>query len=453
ALLVRDRMGVKPLYFHKSNTHFYFASEIKALSCIPDISKEVDVLALEAYVSILSAPTDHTPYEAIKKLLPGTCLSLDLEHGHVQEYRFWQLPIRRSYITDTPEYVIKTAHALLIDAVKRQLQADVPLGFFLSGGLDSSLLVAIAQKHGGIVKPTCFTMKQDTNQHGFENDYPYAELLAKALNLDLTLVVKKDLDLRAIDAILDIIEEPVPDLSALNIQSIAQQAQAAGLKVLISGLGADDVATGYRRHLLLAYHGYLRHLPLKYCAALLHKLQLHNGARWLEKLVMSMDKDLDVFIANLHLYTNPQTSQMREMLVAYLKTFDNSVHPIDKALALEQYSYLPNQNLLYTDKVAMRYGVEVRVPYLDNELMDYLYRIPHPLKIKGFETKYILKEIAKEYLPKSIIYRTKVGFSEPITTTMAQLLYHRLSPDQRLHLPFSKMSKQLLLNLYAVSKY
>lgn len=238
--------------------------------------------------------------------------------------------------------------------------------------------------------------------------------------------------------------------------AIAEVASKEGIKVLISGLGADDIFTGYRRHQLVALYKLLHWLPLKTLYQLFSKvLSKNNSLRYrLHKAAEAWDEDEDTFLLNLLLYTQINRSSACSFLENRLKKMGGDIALIDKALALEQMAYLPNQNLLYTDKASMRHGVEVRVPYLDNELCDFVYNIPTKLKIKGLETKYILKEIAKRYLPKEIIYRKKVGFSEPIGVAMRQELLEIIQKSSLSnYLEDPLIDKQLLLNLYANLKF
>lgn len=459
ALVARDRYGVKPLYYYLDKDGFYFASEIKALLLVPTLSKEIDSEALDEHIALLGSQNDKTPFKHIKKLAPAQCLHINGHEASVSQQTFWALPKQRSYIKDSPEKIIQNTEDLLVAAVKKQLMSDVPVGFFLSGGLDSSLLVALAQKHAGIRKPQCYTLKQDTVSRGFDNDYPYAQSLAQSQGWGLQLVEKPKLDLPVLDHILEVIQSPILDLSALNVEAIALEAQKQNTKVLISGLGADDVFTGYRRHVLAKMHGYLKYLPLGLVASSKGFFPEHSNARrWLQKLSEAWHSDPDVFLARLHLYSarvylrDARANSSEQLLVSHLKSFDLGTDAIDKALALELYSYLPSQNLLYTDMASMKHGVEVRVPYLDNELTDYLYHIPPKLKMRGLQTKYILREIARNYLPKEIINRKKVGFSEVLSNSLAILMQEKIKDKfQNLHAADFTDNPQLLLNLYAVS--
>lgn len=447
-LIVRDRFGVKPLYYTTTPSGFYFASEIRALLQAPNLTLEVDSIAIGEYKTLLSAQEGRTVYKNIKKLLPASYIVIDTQTHIKTEVPFWNIPQKRDYHKDTSQKIIDTTEELLVNAVKRQLLSDAPLGFFLSGGLDSSLLVAIAQKHNMLKEINCYTIQQDTSKFGFENDAPYAEKVADHLGVKLTRVEKPALTIDAIDQILDIIEEPVPDLSAINVAAIAQVAQKQNIKVLLSGLGADDIFTGYRRHLVSAYHQYLKYIPLKILTSLTHNSRI-------DKIRKAWSPDQERFLINLHNYSinSNETSYTGQMWSKYLQSFPPETAFIDKALALEQINYLPNQNLLYTDKASMHYGVEVRMPYLDHELVDYVYNIPARLKLKGFRTKYILREVAKSYLPKEIIDRKKVGFSQPIDSKLSEVLISKLLKDlAQDSLQELSHNPQYLLNLYAVQR-
>lgn len=458
-LLARDRFGVKPLYYSANKRDIYFASELRAFRDVSAIDSTIyDELALKQHVALMASVGDRTVYQNIKKLEPGSYLIIDTETGQFTKKCFFEIPQKRNYLRIDEGKIIKDVDHLLNESVKRQLMSDVPIGFFLSGGLDSSLLVAIAQKHLHGIKPVYFTVKQNTEIHGFENDYPYAQSIANFLNVDLKTVDKQVFDIESWQKILDQIEEPIADTSAFNVELIASTAQKEGVKVLFSGLGADDVFTGYRRHLLARYYPLLKKLQFGNMVNLLTKFGVENTR--LIKVANSWHDQENVFLENLMRYVPVYKNEIAYFR-DFLNGFDKNVSILDKALALEQTSYLPNQNLLYTDKVAMQHGLEVRVPYLDNELVDYLYHVPAKFKVKGLCTKYILKKVAEKYLPNNIIHRKKVGFSEPLNNETIQQMQASLRFDLyddaiflKKHFDIkninSTQQKQLIVNLFSV---
>lgn len=415
-LLARDRFGVKPLYYSLLNNKFIFSSEIKAIKST-HIDFTVNHEAEKDYQTYLSCASSKTLYNEVNKLVQGNILALNIQNLNFKIETYFQIPTRRTYITDSEFKIKQTTKYLLIESLNRQLVSDAPIGFFLSGGLDSSLLVALAQKYSKNHNIKAFTIDQNTTHLGFENDLPYAKLLAKQLQFDLEIVDSLTNTESNVNDLIQTIEEPIYDMSALNVKAISEQAKKQDIKVLISGLGADEVFSGYRRHQFLQYHQYLKYLPVSFLNFIVSNLLKNTTIeRRLNKITNAAYSDINLLLIALlqvkqkKLHINNLSEKEKE-LYSFLKSFDNDTSLIDKALALEQISYLPNQNLLYTDKVAMTHGIEVRVPYLDNELVDYVYNIPPKFKLKGLNTKYILREIAKEYLPKEILSRSKTGFS------------------------------------------
>ena len=450
--VARDALGVKPLYFTESAAGFAFASEIKALLHLVPESHELDIPALHRYLSYLWCPGDGTPLAGVRKLLPGEAMVV--KQGRIARRWMWyELPLFRGVAAD-----LSAAEALtgtvdcLRRAVQRQLVADVPVGAFLSGGLDSSAVVALAREQVPDIR--CFTIESVGGQEsGTADDLPYARRVAQHLNLPLDVVridaVRMAGDLERMVVQLD---EPLADPAPLNVLYISQLAREQGVKVLLSGAGGDDLFTGYRRHAAVQYEQIWRWLPAGIRGALERTTagldQRKAPFRRLAKLFSGAGLDGDARLAAyfawareadlLALYT-PEfrarlgTSMGAEPMLEFLKPLPTSVRPLDKMLVLEQRFFLPDHNLIYTDKMSMAAGVEVRVPFLDLELVEYAARIPLGLKQRGRVGKWVLKKAMEPYLPKDVIYRPKSGFGAPLRRWMRNelrpLVGDLLSPD------------------------
>ena len=254
AVLARDRFGVKPLYYSFLNNEFQFSSELKALKFD---GAHLDHEAMANYIKFLWSPGKSTPSKEIKKLLPGEYCTISNLNGEIS--------IQSEFIVTkkfdgtrhsvSEEELVDRLDALLVQAVQRQLLSDVPVGFFLSGGLDSSLLVAIAKKLQPSEDIQCFTINTTAfaKSEGFSNDLDYARLVANHLDVKLE-VVASDVDIaKDFDRMIWHLDEPQADSAPLNVFNISKRAAEMGFKVLVGGAGGDDIFSGYRRHQLLQY--------------------------------------------------------------------------------------------------------------------------------------------------------------------------------------------------------
>jgi asparagine synthase (glutamine-hydrolysing) len=436
-LVARDALGVKPLYYFAQDGQFAFASEIKALLHLVPEARELDVASLHRYLSFLWCPGEGTPLKAVRKLLPGQAMWV--REGQIErQWTWYQLPVFRGVSADLDEssaLVGTTSH--LRQAVQRQMMADVPVGAFLSGGLDSSAIVAFAREINPDIH--CFTIDAKGGQEaGATNDLPYARKVAKHLGVPLD-VVSIDANRMAgdLERMVAQLDEPLADPAPLNVLYISQLARDQGMKVLLSGAGGDDLFTGYRRHRALQAEHFWRWLPhcvrsglaqttagLDQHRAFTRRLsKLFSGAalegdeRLVEYFRWAREPDL------LALYT-PETRMALGVELAatpmldFLQPLPNGVAPLDRMLALEQRFFLADHNLTYTDKMSMAVGVEVRVPFLDLELVEFAAHIPMSLKQRGSEGKWILKKAMEPFLPHEVIYRPKSGFGAPLRRWM-----------------------------------
>lgn len=453
-LLARDRFGVKPLYISILKNSVVFSSELKAL--LPVIAdRSIDVAALNNYVTFLWSPGVRTPFLNVNKLEPGFSMRFRFsgDELNVEKSEFYRVPFIGSYSKRTEAELIDACEQKLLAAVDRQLLSDVPVGFFLSGGLDSSLIVAMARRLHPEKKLDCFTIDAgpEISEEGFASDLTYAKKVADYLQVDLH-IVKADIDiLRDFDKMIWHLDEPQADAAPLNVSNICQQARSMGFKVLIGGTAGDDVFSGYRRHQALEIEKYLKLLPQWASKGFLNlPLSRKNPFfRRVSKVLSESAKTTEQRLVNYYRWLPKETVEQlfskqyqsivkqhnpTDYLIDRLAYIPNETSWLNRMLYWEMTSFLVDHNLNYTDKMAMAHGVEVRVPFLDNELVEFACTIPPSLKMKGRETKYILKKVAERYLPKDVIYRPKTGFGAPvrkwITRDMQPLIADRLSPER-----------------------
>lgn len=449
--LARDPLGVKPLYYYSKDESFFFASELKGLLQLP-LDYSIDKTAFYRYLLLLYSPGAVTPFQHIKKLLPGHYLIVDTNSGAIKEEKtFYQIPFNGLYEPLSEKEWLDELDKQLTNAIKQQLLSDVPLGYFLSGGLDSSLILAIAKKLQPGVPLQAFTI--DTGhlfkEEGFDDDLPYAQKVAKLLNVPLHIIPADTNMLQHFDQMIWQLDEPQTDPASLFVQQIAKAAREKGIKVLLGGTGADDVFAGYKRHQALHLEKYLSKIPVilqKGIRNFVRLLPQNAQTRRLQKLLQQPGQSPLQRRTGYHYWLPPaqarqlfptdirnQLPDLDLLFSDLLKDIPGEQSALHQMLYWELRTFLPDQNLNYTDKMGMASGVEIRVPFLDTQIIALAAKMPPSLKLKGKETKYILKKLAERYLPHDIIYRPKTGFGAPIRQwvnhEMQEMIHERLSDE------------------------
>lgn len=435
--VARDALGVKPLYFYSSSRGFAFSSEIKALLAVFDEAGGIDAVSIHRYLSFLWCPGEGTPLKGIRKLGPGEAMVVR-KNEIIRRWQWYQLPSFRGSRSVVPEAdAVNGTTEALRNAVYRQLVADVPVGAFLSGGLDSSAIVAMAREQVPDIR--CFTIESlGGAEDGMADDLPYARCVAKHLNVPLE-VVRIDSSRMATDLeeMVYQLDEPLADPAPLNVLYISRLAREHGMKVLLSGAGGDDLFTGYRRHLALNTERYWSWLPQGMRDGLektsMSLDQRRPLFRRLAKLFSGAGLEGDARLANYFVWARESqlmslyTPEFRSMIgvepavqpmLDFLASMPESTPRLERLLALEQRFFLTDHNLTYTDKMSMAVGVEVRVPFLDLDLVDFAASIPPGFKQRGREGKWVLKKAMEPYLPHDVIYRPKSGFGAPLRRWM-----------------------------------
>ena len=435
--LARDQFGIKPLYYYHQNNQLIFGSEVKSIAAFPGIDKTIDHNALVNYLHFLWSPGAQTPFKNVQKLLPGHFAQLNLNNPQSLTFtKYYEIPLAGKYSHNTEAELIEELDARLYRAVERQLLSDRPLGFFLSGGLDSSAIVAMAKRISPNTRWPCYTIKTgdaDGDFEGFANDLPFARLVAKHLDVELIEVQAQADVVRDFDLMIWHLDEPQADTAPLNVLNICQQARANDHIVLLGGTAGDDVFSGYRRHQAMRYEPLLSLIP-RPVGRVLHALAKLAGtqnatARRIQKvtagLAQSQKQRMAGYFGWLPLDTNKNLFNDRvraligdydpsRILIDYLKNIPDEKSLLNQMLYWDMKFFLTDHNLNYTDKLSMATGVEVRVPFLDLELVEFSTLIPPHLKLKGTTTKYLLKKVMERYLPHEVIYRPKTGFGAPL---------------------------------------
>jgi len=435
-LLARDHAGIKPLYYSWDGRRLYFASEIKALLTIPEIPRELHLPAVADYLTFLWVPGEQTLLSSVKKLEPGHFLLW--QDGKLDGRRWFHLDYEPDE-TRTEEDWVEDVHDTFLRTTARQMVSDVPLGAFLSGGLDSSSIVACMRHAFPTRDITTYTVQiasgSMAQEQGVE-DYPYAQEVARALDVELKSILLRPDVIDLLPRMIYHLDEPDADPAVFPSYLISKLARDDGTTVLLSGTGGDEVFFGYRSH--LAYRLYER----------FGWLQSRSGAgamalaTWLSSSVLGVQNRLSRRLAKFG-------RGLRETgLRRHLALSDWSTEPVRRGLltpavtqataagipeCLQRYgdefvgrgeinlhshllvqTFLAAHNFLYTDKTSMAVSLEARVPFMDVELMRLCARIPEHVKLHGRTTKWVLKQAMKRHLPNHLVERKKTGFGAPL---------------------------------------
>lgn len=422
--LCRDRVGVKPLYFAIDSGRLIFASEIKALLPALGHKPEVNLSRLDFYVSLGYVPGDETLFAGIRKLLPGHTLTW--RNGEVRIESYWDLadvrPLNISF-----EEAKSRFEDMLMDCVRMRLMSDVPLGAFLSGGLDSSAIVAcMSQISSEPVKTFTVGYSDDPASSELE----YAKTVARHLNTEHHEFILSSNDFfESLELLLKYVEEPLVESAAVALYRISKLAREHAI-VLLSGEGGDEILSGYPLHQLTRSinraHAILRRVPstlLDLVSSLLindneKKNKYLDWARSpLRERYQSISNDVTASIKRM-MYHEQFASHVGFTVQNYFTDLFDRMPLEHSEMARMAYvdikSWLPDDLLLKADKMTMATSVELRVPLLDYQLMEFCVALPDTYRLNGNQGKYLLKKVMEKYLPHEIIYRKKQGFPVPI---------------------------------------
>jgi asparagine synthase (glutamine-hydrolysing) len=432
--IARDHFGIKPLYYTTQIDAFYFASEMKALNNNGTSNLSLNEEAVKSHLSFLWCPFPSTIAADVFKLEPGTFIKV--KNGRIfEKVNYYDIDYNGERLDISIDDAIDQLDALMEDSIKEQLVSDVPLGLFLSGGLDSSLIAAYVRKLNPNKPIKAFTIDiQGADMEGNPNDLPYARKVAKSLNLDLEEIIASPKDvLEYIEELTYILDEPLADPAAINVLLITKYAREKGYIVLLSGAGGDDIFSGYRRHQALQYDKKLDKVPKfakSIASAIGKKLPVSNpklrkARKFLEGVDLPLEERLiDYFywlknkdlegLLTADFKERTQNFQPGKRLKASFENIPKEKDPLNKMLYLESKFFLVDHNLNYTDKMSMYNSIETRVPFLDYRIVDWAAKLPTEYKLRDGEAKWILKKVAERYLDDEIIYRKKTGFGAPL---------------------------------------
>lgn len=423
-LLARDRAGVKPLFFARAGGCLIFASEIKSILQHPAVSREPDYAALSHYLSLKNIPAPWSAFRGIEQLGPGRLAVF--ERGALTQRTWWR-PVFAENVQLEEREAAARIRELLEDAVRLQMRADVPFGAYLSGGVDSSSVVALMARIGGRPVQT-FSLVYSDELDNKTADQDYARLVAREFGTDhheYVLGFQEVAD--SIDAVLDAFDEP---FSGVTSTYFVTRLIAKHVKVALSGDGADELFGSYLAHRLAQpLHHFARvrgQAPGSLTAEDARLLAPYADA--LEDLAAIFDRGDEVDRrASLYLWSDREKKELvsdkmlalsggveTRDLVAKRYAEAQTSDPLNRALYCDFVTLLPDQVLAFVDRLSMAHSVEVRPPFLDHRLIEFAATIPGALKIRAGREKHILKEAVRGLIPQPVIDRRKEGFVLPV---------------------------------------
>jgi len=463
--LVRDRLGIKPLYWYFSGNYFAFASEIKAFKVLPWINFEIDTESLSSYVRLNYIPAPYSIFKKIFKILPGNYIEIN-KTKQIKIKSFWSLKkiiTRKSSVSN-----INIVKNQLERSINNQMRSDVPLGVFLSGGIDSALIASIAQN--------MLTKKINTFTIGFKDtafdEAKYAKKISDFLGTSHNEEYFDYSNLNdLIEKIGEVYDEPFADSSQLPTLLLSQITQKK-VKVALSGDGGDELFGGYYRYFLAEKYKkwifdqpevfkvllskIIHAMPLNFWNTLGFFLPSKFGGRQfgdklykLSNLINNIDETIfhKRIVSNINNPSDFVNSDKEKHFILFDKELERLFPSIISRMQfIDTLTYLPDDILTKVDRASMYCSLEVRVPFLDHKLVENAWNLPIDQKIKKNEGKIILKKILNNYLPKKLFDRPKMGFGIPLSDLLTKTLRNRMDH-------FMNSNKLKNQNLFDIKQY
>lgn len=446
--VLRDPIGIKPLFVTEQNGSVFFCSEVKGLLAMPALRRTIRQQSLAEQLAFMYVPEPHTMFQEFQKVEPGVCITY-FEGENISSVKLFDrlhVPIAFS----SEHEIIERFSEAFSSAVNRQLISDVPVALMLSGGLDSSA-VAYEMVHGGANVRDAYTIsfsREDRLHDQQSDDLYFAGAIAEKLGLKLQVIQAKQDLMSLLPQISNFLEDGISDPAAINTYLICEAARSSGVKVMLTGQGADEFLGGYRRYIAERMIGWLPG-PLRPVCKVISRLlpnnisgRLNATNRRLKRLLTLAGQRRNERLLGMYIWNSPEEivglfNQKDQVIIgsdlSSLFDIPESFDVIDAMMRADQKYDLMSLNLAYTDRMSMAVGVEARVPFLDFELVRIMNSIPSKVKMKGGVSKYVLKRTMEPYLPREIVYREKAGFALPIRAWMredSEMLRHFFAGDR-----------------------
>jgi len=448
--LARDRFGVKPLFYFYDNDSFVFASEIKSILSFPGYKASLREESLPKYIFYRYMPAPFTMFDGIIKLMPGTIAVWS--EGNFVESRYYtpedhKVPVK-GILHDNP---IKSFLSLLNESVKIRMISDVPFGAFLSGGLDSSAIVALMSRHSELPVKT-FTIAFSENTY---SEASYADIIAEMFKTEHSVfTVTPDHLMNALPQLVRFRDAPISEPADIPIYMLSTHA-AKSVKMILSGEGSDEMLGGYPKHKYEKLGSFYRYIPELFRHSMIEpfvKILPYNFYRWKTAVINLGISDPDErFVRWFGAFTKKEVNQLLgiHMMDSNKKEIQFSSDEMNttlrRLLFFDQTSWLPDNLLERGDRMTMAASIEGRMPFMDHKLSEYVSSLPDNYRVRGMKSKWILKEAMRGILPDDIINRPKVGFRVPVNEwfkgPMRDFLYDHLTG-----------TNSLIKKLYSIEK-
>jgi asparagine synthase (glutamine-hydrolysing) len=419
-LIARDRLGIKPLFYTTVDGRFAFGSELKVILQLPEVERKLNWASVNHLFSAMTTPGDESIINGVHKLRPGHLLTASARHG-IRVRHYWDVEFDPDY-TKTEQYFTERLRDLLEESVRLRLIADVPLGAFLSGGVDSSAVVAtMARISSGPVKT--FSIGFPDKDY---NELDYARQVARKFGTDHHELIVDPNVLSIIEDLPWFLDEPFGDSSAIPTYMVSKLA-AENVTVVLSGDGGDELFAGYDKYVKERTERKLEKIPaqVRHTAGFIGRLMREGmkGRNFLRHLAFEGAEryfDTNILFREVEkvsmfqdeAYEHIQKEDRRSPWFAFLR--NGRMHWLSALQYMDIKGYLPNDILTKVDRMSMAHSIEARVPLLDHKFVEFAATIPPELKLKGKTTKYIFKKAMEGILPNEVLYRPKRGFAIPL---------------------------------------
>jgi asparagine synthase (glutamine-hydrolysing) len=452
-ILGRDRVGEKPLYIRRDARRLLFASELKSILQVGGVSREINRAALREYLALGYVPAPLTLLEGIEKLLPGHYLLADKAGMEIHAY--WDVPTGNVQNLSEADWMERLREKLL-ETVKAQMVSDVSLGAFLSGGVDSSLIVAaMAQNSDRPVKTYSIGYE---GEHSYYNELPYAKTVARRFGTDHHEIIVRPNVNELLPKLVWHLDEPVADSACLTTYLVSKMARES-VTVILSGVGGDELFGGYRRYLGASvgrWYGMLpaaarrRWIPAlaakvpqdrnsswkdyaRYAAAFVRTADANPAHQYASYVTLFSPQDQATLLSPELCAANGSDAGLSPTLARYFSCVGNA-DDLARIIYVDLKTSLPDDLLALTDRMSMAASIECRAPLVDHELIELASSMPSSMKIRGMKLKYLLKKALAPWLPGEILHRKKRGFGAPfgswLRTELQPVISELLSEDQ-----------------------
>lgn len=433
-ILVRDHFGIKPLYYTKSKDTFAFSSELKTLLKIPGFNKKINSKSLASCLNYLWVSGNESIFQGTFKVPPAHYMVLNAS-GELTIQKYWELKedVEKS---NEESLIIKNLETVLSSSIKRHMVADVPVSSFLSGGLDSSLISVIAKsQYPDLTTYTISAQREDKKAEQMPDDDKYAKLISEKYVIKNHQIKIDSNIINELPFIVKVLDEPIGDPAAIITYLMCKEAKKNGVKVILSGMGADEIFGGYRRQKATVMALKYNSLPSKIKSIISIVVKVlpvkimgygFKLGRWAKRfLTFTNLPEHETYMRSYSYYNYSELKTLikeehwsgvddiyKEHEVLFHSKYNNDL--INKMCHTDISMFMLGLNLTYTDRASMAASVEVRVPFVDKLVVEEAMSIPGHFKIKKGISKYILKKASENHLPKEIIYRPKASFGAPI---------------------------------------